>query len=239
METAKKAIEKSLYGSEDYIVSRMVVPERYTGVLVGKNGSNLSKLETDHGVAATLLRLNHELVLRGSPENVKTCRASVYKMLATINVNESIPISRVQYEELSKDNTMKSIIDGISVNATLENTEVKLRGIDVDVKEAKSRFIEKLTGKYVAYIPLDAAQLNKLQKTNSLDEKLRQIGDSSKAALALDTKECAIKIEGKRSNVKKAKLTVFKYLEFMLPSQFAKVRTSPLFYSVNFFVIVK
>jgi len=139
VEMAKKVIEKSLYGSDDYIVSRMVVPERYTGVLVGKNGSNLSKLETDHGVTATLLRLNHELVLRGSPESVKTCRASVYKMLATVNVNESIPISHVQYEELSKDSTMKSIIDGISVNATLENKEVKLRGIEADVKEAKSQ----------------------------------------------------------------------------------------------------
>jgi hypothetical protein len=87
----------------------------------------------------TVPRLNHELVLIGSPESVKTCRASVYKMLVTVNVNESIPISHVQYEELSKDSTMKSIIDGISVNATLENKEVKLRGIEADVKEAKSQ----------------------------------------------------------------------------------------------------
>ncbi len=78
---------------------------------------------------------------------------------------------------------MRSILDGINVNESLENTEVKLQGIEVDVKEAKSRIFEKLTGKYVAYIPLDVAQLNKLQKTTSFDEKLMQIGESSKATL--------------------------------------------------------
>jgi len=220
---AVKAIETSLYGGEGYTVSRLPVPERFTGVIVGKNGCNLTKLEIDHGVTASLLRLRHELVLRGPPENVKICRASVIKMLATFNVSEIVPITRAQYEELSKDNTMKTLLDGISVSATLENTEVKLRGVETDVNEAKSRIVEKLTGKYVAIIPLDVVQLNKLQKTTMFSEKLREIGDSSKAILALDSKDCAISIEGKRSNVKKAKLTVFKYLEFMLPAQFSKV----------------
>lgn len=223
---AMKAIETSLYGGEGYTVSRLPVPERFTGVIVGKNGCNLTKLEIDHGVTASLLRLRHELVLRGPPENVKICRANVIKMLATFNVSEVVPITRAQYEELSKDNTMKTLLDGISVSAALENTEVKLRGVETDVNEAKSRIVEKLTGKYVAMIPLDVVQLNKLQKTTMFSEKLREIGDSSKANLALDSKDCAINIEGKRSNVKKAKLTVFKYLEFMLPAQFSKVRFS-------------
>ena len=218
---SRKAIERSLHGGEGYDVSRFSILDKFRGIVVGKNGSNLTKLETDHEVSATLLRSNNDLVLRGAPEKVKNCRAAVIKLLATVNVNETVPITRFQYEELSKDNSMRDITDGLNVNATLDKEDVKIRGIEADVKEAIARVIEKLTGKYVATIPLDLAQLNKLQKAAS--EKFSQIGESSRATLSLDAEECAVRIEGKRSNVKKAKFTLFKFLDFMLPSQFAKV----------------
>jgi polyribonucleotide nucleotidyltransferase len=220
---AKNAIIASLSGGDGWYVARLTIPDKFKGIVVGRGGSNLAKLETDNeGLLATLLRMNNQLVLRSKDEaQVKSAKKGVVKMLATMSVTEIMPISTFYFEKLSANNMMRTITDGLNVSATLEKEELKLRGIELDVKEAKARIVEKMTGKYTTYMPLDDIQMSKMKKAG--DETFKTIRDQAKTHVSLDEEEGGIKLEGSRTKVKKAKFTLLKFLDFILPAQFAKV----------------
>jgi len=221
---AKGEIEASLRGGKGWSVARIFVPDKFKGIVVGRGGSNLTKLESENeGMLATLLRTNNQLVLRSkNAHQVQKAKQEVVKMLATANVSEVMEISAFYYEQLSANNVMRTITDGLNVQATLEKEQLKLRGIEFDVKEAKARIIEKMTGKYSSFLPLDPAQIGKLKKASR--DILTQVSDQTKARVFLDEEDCSIKLEGSHTKIKKAKNTLLEFLDFLLPAQFAKVR---------------
>jgi len=221
---AKVALSEAIYGGNGVLVSKIKIPDTLRGIVIGKDGSQLKQIETDHeGVAAVLVRGSDLLALRGKEDQVKKARSRVFSLLATAHVKETMPISSFDYEELTKPDVMRFVCDGLNVQVTLESDVVKIRGVNVDITDAKARILEKLTGKYSTSVLLEEVQVGKVKKAVSDGGHFIRINESTKAIVSLDAAAQSINITGKRANVKKAKFLLLKMLDFILPSQFAKV----------------
>jgi transcription antitermination factor NusA-like protein len=93
------------------------------------------------------------------------------------------------------------------------------------VRDAKSLLNEHFTGVYAGYIDLDASQCTRLKSTITKDPShFERIKLSTGADVMVDESESVIKVTGKKSNVKKAKLSLLGVLEFMFPKQFQTVK---------------
>mmetsp|Transcript_50614 Transcript_50614/g.61045 ORF Transcript_50614/g.61045 Transcript_50614/m.61045 type:complete len:1310 (+) Transcript_50614:177-4106(+) len=227
VDAALKELEQFMIGGDGFQVVKLKVPDFSVGVIIGKGGSNIAKLEKDYeGVVVDLLRTSGMLSIRGPENAVRGCRSSVITTLATIRVTDTIVISPEQRVGLARPEVMKKITDGLGAQITLSDHSVKIRGIPIDVKDAKALVLEQLNGIFEATIDLEASQLSKVSKAVKDFSHFQRIKEMSKADLTLDTLTSAIVISGKRGNVKKAKNQLFGFLDFLLPSEFAKVKVT-------------
>ena len=58
---------------------------------------------------------------------------------------------------------MKKINDGLSIQITLNNYYVKMRGRSSNVRDATFRLTKQITGMFSAYIELEATQFSKVR----------------------------------------------------------------------------
>jgi transcription antitermination factor NusA-like protein len=227
VDAALEALKRFMIGGDGFHVVKLKIPDFAVGVIIGKGGSNIAKLEKDYeGVVVDLLRSSGMLSIRGPDNAVKECRSSVITTLATIRVTDTIVVSPEQRDGLARPEVMKKITDGLGAQITLSDHSVKIRGIPTDVKDAKALVMEQLNGRFEATVDLEPSQLGKVSKAVKDFNHFQRITEMSKADLALDTLTSAIVISGKRGNVKKAKNQLFGFLDFLLPSEFARVKVT-------------
>ncbi|KAL7520238.1 hypothetical protein ACHAWX_004971 [Stephanocyclus meneghinianus] len=223
---AKKEIEYFLYGGEGLAVCKFKVPEDAIGIIVGKGGSNLVKLESDfEGVRIHVPKDKNIVSIRGPEELVKKCRVRLVTDIATMRIVDNIEVSSQQHDDLSHSDIIKKIASGTNTSITLNEGSIKIRGISNDVRDAKALFVEHFTGSYSGLIDLGASQCSRLKSTIAKDSShFERIKLSTGTDVSLDESESCIKVTGKKASVKKAKLSLIGFLDFLLPKQFQTVK---------------
>lgn len=227
---ALEDVRRFLNGGDGMAVCKFKVPEGARGIIIGKGGSNLAKLETDfEGVRIHVPRHNTIISVRGPEDLVKQCRTRLIVTIATVKVDDTIVISPEQHDELSKYDALKRMSRFTNAQLSLNETSIKLRGTSADVRDAKANISEHLTGIYHGYIDLEVSQFSRLKNSITKDSShFQRIRASTGANVILEDSDCAIHISGKKSIVKKAKSSVMEYvmefLSFMLPSQLQTVK---------------
>ena len=76
--------------------------------------------------------------VRVPEESVKKCRTHVIYVASTAKVFSIVPIDNTQHIILENTETMKKNNDGLSVQITLNNKSVKMRGLSSNVRDVKS-----------------------------------------------------------------------------------------------------
>jgi len=193
----------------------------------GDNGL-IRKVEKEHHVS--VFYSEHRLFIRGKEESVGAARSKILATLATTKVVEFVPISSEQKNMLVK---ASSVIRDVGADANTEmklmSSSVRIRGVSSDVRYAKGRLAEIITGSYKSYIDLDAGQCSIVSTTVTKDPShFERIRTSTDTDLDLDEEMKVIYILGKRSNVEKAKALLFDFLDFALTSsmEYVKVEKS-------------
>mmetsp|Transcript_37996 Transcript_37996/g.55519 ORF Transcript_37996/g.55519 Transcript_37996/m.55519 type:complete len:1279 (-) Transcript_37996:332-4168(-) len=233
--TAVEAVSKFFNGGDGFGVEKLKVPEGVLGIVIGKGGGNISKLEKDYeGINIHVHRNSNYLSIRGPVEKVNECRVDIITLMATSRVTELVPLSPGQHEILAQPDIMKKITNDINVNVTLSDASLKIRGVSTDVADTKAILMEHLTGEYEASVILEPSQFSKVSAAVRDPSHFERIRKTTNASIRMDSTESAIIISGKRSSVKKAKTFLTGVLDFLLPSQFAKVKVpKPLVKSMN------
>jgi len=227
VEAAKKVIDKFLYGGEGITVVKFKVAEDAIGGIVGKGGSNLTKLEKDfEGVIIYIPKNQNTVSLRGPKEMVEKCRTQLVTDMVTNRILDSIDLTPKQQKDLSSNaNVIKRIAGPTNTSIVLNGGSIKIRGVSRDVRDAKALLHEHFTGSYSGYIDLDKSQYDTLKSTLSNDNShLERIRTSTGANPILDDSNSVIKITGKRTSVKHAKDSVIGFLDFLFPNQIQTVK---------------
>jgi len=229
---AKQKLNQFLNGGDGHSVSKLVVSEQAVGSVIGKGGSRRMELEDKYeGVKIFIERTNGLITLRGPEQAVQDCRTEILKIVSSVRVQESIPITPQQHTELSKPEVMRRLTSGIPVHVTMTETEVSVRGIFTDVRDALALVKAHLTGVYEARVELDASQYSKISASCRDPSHFNRMKESTSTEIELDPSCSSIVIRGKRGNVKKAKMLVMGFLDFLLPSNFEHIKMPKAFQS--------
>ena len=121
---------------------------------------------------------------------------------------------------------MKDIIMLLPVEYNLAETFVKLRRNSSNANYVKSRLLEYVTGVYNSSIYLDYSLMTLVCSVAKNPSHLERIRTSTNTKLTLNEKSACIEISGKISSVTKVKTYIMLFLEYVLLSQFSKVKVS-------------
>ena len=229
---AKKKINQFLHGGDGHAVSKLVVSEQAVGSVIGKGGTRRMELEDKHeGVRIFVERTNGVITLRGPDQAVQDCRTEILKIVSSVRVQESMPLSPQQHAELSKPDVVRKLTGGIPVHVTVTETEVIARGIFTDVRDALALLKAHLTGVYETRVELDSSQYLKISAACRDPSHFNRMKETASTEIALDPSSSSIVIRGKRGGVKKAKLLLMDFLDFLLPSNFEHIKMPKAFQS--------
>lgn len=187
----------------------------------------MAKLESEfEGVRINIPKNANTVSLRGPEDNVKKCRIKLVTEIATYRVSDTMDLTPGQHSDLSINlDIIKRIAGSTNTSIAMNEGSVKIRGVSRDIRDAKALLREHVTGSYSGHIDLDGPQYDKLKSTLSRDSShFERVELSSGAKMSLDESESAIKIIGKKANVKKAKLSLIGFLEFIFPKQIQTVK---------------
>jgi rRNA processing protein Krr1/Pno1 len=233
VKAAAAEIRKFLYGSNDITVLKVPVPDAIIGAIIGKGGSNISKLEKENeGVTVDVNSITNAMTIRGEESAVYLCRGAVLKEMVNVNANDSIKVDLDVLEQLSDNRCIRKITDGLPVNVTVTASQVKLRGNYIDVANVKAAVEELANGSYQGQVTLSSSLLRALLSNDGSKPLFEIIQNESGANVELHEESSSIKITGKKSFVKRAKFSIFDHLEsnynycfskLVVPKHIAKV----------------
>jgi hypothetical protein len=230
--SAKKRLNQFLVGGDGHSVCKVLVSEQAVGAVIGKGGSRRAELEGKHdGLKIVIDRSGGIITLRGPEQSVQDCRVEIIKIVSSIRIEESMPITPEQHDEISKPEVVRRMTSGMPVQVTVSDDAVKVRGIFSDVRDALALVKAHLTGIYETQVELDPNQFNKVSGAARDPSHINRMKESSNAEIDLDPAKNSIVIHGKRANVKKAKILVMGFLDFILPSNFEHIKVPKVFHS--------
>jgi hypothetical protein len=229
---AKKRLNQFLVGGDGHSVSKILVSEQAVGAVIGKGGSQIAKLEGNHnGLKVLIDRSSGTITLRGPEQSVQNSRVEIIKILSSVRIEESMPITPEQHAQISKPEVVRRVTSGIPVQVTVSDDAVKVRGIFADVRDTVALVKAHLTGVFEARVELDLTQFKKVSGAARDPSHFNRMKGSSNAEIDLDPANNSIVIHGKRANVKKAKILVMGFLDFILPSNFEHIKVPKVFHT--------
>lgn len=226
---------KILLGDEEYAVTKVIVPQLAIGLIIGKGGSGISQLEQKHkSVTISIYRSTNCLCLRGPHKAVEECRGTLVLKIAAAIVSQPIVLTPSDYETLKKSTEIFcSIQDETSVQLSMSESILKIKGPAGNVSEAQGLVEELLQGIYKATVYFDSAMMKQIELCINQD-LIDLIAMETKCSLVKDAKHFSIIISGKRINVRKAKTLMMDALTSSLPENFMRIKISkPLVKAVN------
>jgi len=221
-EKAEQDLKMFLYGGNGTAVSKIVIAGNAIGMVIGKGGSNIAKLRSNHGgVTISVGRSSNCICIRGGEDEVMSCRSEILRSVATTAMSESLQINKEDYENFSKPGMRTKIISDIPVSLDVKQSSIKIRGKCADVNDAKALLEDFITGIYKSCVVVSPFQFDRVSKCM---EELERIRDTTKTQITCEKNTSAVHITGKRPSVKKAKVLLTNILEDLFPSQFTKVK---------------
>eukprot|EP00566_Odontella_aurita_P003877 CAMPEP_0113591436 /NCGR_PEP_ID=MMETSP0015_2-20120614/37269_1 /TAXON_ID=2838 /ORGANISM="Odontella" /LENGTH=1296 /DNA_ID=CAMNT_0000497819 /DNA_START=165 /DNA_END=4055 /DNA_ORIENTATION=- /assembly_acc=CAM_ASM_000160 len=227
VDAALVEVRRFLEGDDTFAVCKLKVQDGLIGVVIGKGGANISKLEEENeGVLIQASGDTSILSIRGPVVTVEKCRSQVISQLATARVTENVAIMLDQYESLSASDYLRKLSNSTGTQVNLSENMVKIRGTSANVKDANALLLEHLTGTYKQSVELEQSQLTRVGAAAKDPSHFERIQNATQTEVSLDYDMSSILISGKRGNVKKAKTFVMGFLDFLLPSEFDKVKVA-------------
>lgn len=227
VEAALADVRQFLEGGDDFAVVKLKVPDGLLGVVIGKGGANISKLEEENeGVMIQATGETGLLCIRGPVDAVEECRSTVISQLAASKFTENVLITLDQHDSFEGSDYLRKLGNATGTQLSLSEKLVKIRGTSADVKDAKAMLLEHLTGTYRQAIELEPAQLSKVRAAAKDPTHFERIQSATHTEVSLDPDSSSIIVSGKRASVKKAKVFVMGFLDFLLPSEFDKIKVA-------------
>ena len=107
----------------------MIVPSNLLGILIGKEETNIMKLEQqNNGVTIHTQGNSTIIVIKGPVNSVQDTRGEIAKRIDTERVSDSIIITSSQNEKISKSDAIEKIIMLLPDEYNLVDLFVKFRG---------------------------------------------------------------------------------------------------------------
>jgi len=223
---ARASVSRFLYGGEGFCVLKVAVADSTLGIVIGKGGSNLQKLEKEfEGATLQVQRSSNTLLIRGTEEVVRPCWSSVVRMMATAKITETITIDSEQHDTVSAT-TVKRIMDNIPVAINVTEHSVKIRGTAADVRDAKLAVLDILGAGYEAKVDLCAQHFAKLRVAMKESSPFADIQSENDVVIEVDALSSSLGIKGKRANAKRAKLQIISFLESFYGDEFQKIKVA-------------
>ena len=213
VKAAAEKVMRFLYGGDGIIILRIPMPQSIIGALIGKGGSNISKLEKEHeGVKIDVNNTTNMLSIRGEDNAAYLCRGTVLKEMVNVNANDSIKVNLDVLEQLADKRYIRKITGDLPVNITLTASQVKLRGNCVDVATVKAAIEELSNGSLQSQVALSWPLFDTLRSNVGTTPLFDTIQSETTTSIEMDEESSSIRIIGKRSFVKRAKFFIFDHL---------------------------
>jgi rRNA processing protein Krr1/Pno1 len=225
VQTAVKALNQFLFGGDGAIVHKIVLNGQLLAMVIGRGGKNKIELQKKFpNVSITVNNSNSTLTLRGPEEEAEECRVDVLKLIAGAQVTETIIISSKLHDRFAKKTKPRDLVRDIPVQITLLDDSLKVRGYAPDVRDAVAILNDAIHGKYEARLALTTPQFDQiLSSCRHQSSPLQRVKDASGASVVIDPSDQSVVFLGKRSQVKTAKIELFKFLDFLFGSSFARL----------------
>lgn len=231
---AVSKLNQFVHGGDGISVFKLFAPSNVVGVIIGKKGSNIAKLEKEHEGVSIDVKRSACIFIRGPDEVAQKCRNVILSTIATSKVTSNMTINEGQYDQLVKSNALENFASDVRVHFKLSKSQVQMRGTSKDVNDFEALVEEHLTGIYNASVNIDPSLMEILKPTFDDPSHFERTRNDSKATVQLDSSKCSINLSGKRSQVKKAKSSIITLLTTNIPSQICKMRIAkPLLRSVG------
>jgi len=225
IQAVQNEINKMMFGGEGYIVERLFVPISVLGKVIGKQGKNITKYESENKpVIVNLNRLTNCISIHGPAQEAMSCRGMVIKDLSQTDVNEEIKIESDAFDKLSKPGTIGKITMGAPVQVKLSETHIRLRGSFCDVQATLSQIVDLINGVYLTSVTLTPSHFDMISSSKEVQSRFDDVSKATSTTVTLEKSKSAIVVEGKRSNAKRAKTMLISALETALPSKFMKIK---------------
>lgn len=223
---AIKRLDQFLNGGDGHTVSRIAVTEQALGVIIGKGGSKRSELEKKYEGIALFIHKSNRVTIRGPEQAVELCRIDILKLVSSVRIQQVMSITPEQHAILSKRDVIRRATNGIPVQVTLTENEVKIRGLFTDVRDAQALIKEPIDGFYEARVELDPSQLACVRGACRKQNHFLRMEEATNATVNLDLSMSSIIVTGERENVKRAKCLVIEFIDFLLAANFTHLKIS-------------
>jgi len=221
VDLAEAAITHSLEGGEDG-GTKLVEADAYSmSALIGRGGTNIKKLETQHNVHLDILRSRGVVRIRGEPGDVDEAKKAVIAFIQALRIVVPVlrPTGVSSAVALQVVTRASSLFFGVDMEAT--DYEIILRGPQRMVLEAKKYITENFSDSATAVIKLSESQFSVLEVNAELNFK--QIQDIHKVSVRMDSQTFGIVLSGPAAAVLKAQLQTNRMLDYLFPDDFASV----------------
>jgi len=221
-------VKKFLYGGEGLCVLKISVPSSIIGAIIGKGGNNISKLEKEHeGAKIDVNSSVNVIAIRGSEEVAYLCRGTIMKEMVKVQASETLRVDVDAHEDLSKTSTLRTITNDLPVSVTFSTSHVKLRGNCVDVLTVKAAVVEFVSGSYEGHLALMPTLYDQVQAAAETKTFVQSMQEDTMTTAEFEKESHSLRINGKKSNVKRAKAMFLDFMESRFSPYSSKVLKVP------------
>eukprot|EP00977_Amphora_coffeiformis_P012822 scaffold3240_cov187-Amphora_coffeaeformis.AAC.17 len=228
VEKAMKAVTQFLYGNDDgNTVRRIALNDETYGVAWGKRGRTKISLESKYEcVKITGHRGETMLTVRGPEADVERCVKDLLYILATAKVTRRVNLTKGQEDTFEKSLQADEISNSLSVNITVEDGVVVLRGIPPNVEYAAGLVREIVDGVFESNIRLCRSAFTRVKTAFSTNIHVKKLSEKHSIKMSFDESNLALVVMGVRKEVATAKKEIVKLLAFLLDDRFKEIEIS-------------
>ncbi len=223
VDRAIESLKRTLHGGDGVAVEDVSIDESARGVVIGRNGANIKKLESDHNIKVSVLTKSNALRLRGAPDDVANATKEIIVFIASQRISKSIEMKNDKEKKMfgrGSPMTRHFLALGVSPNMNKDGV-LKLTGCLGDVHEARRMVLETTTGRFDCTIDLDMVHMLMIGTISS--PHWQRIIDISRAIITIEPGKNIVVVEGTREQVSKAMDQIHGYFGFCLNDRFLKV----------------
>jgi hypothetical protein len=164
VQLAVQKIKTFLYGDNNFIVEKFVIPRNMVGVIIGSQGCNVNRYEQRFSVNLEISSNSGLVAIRGQTINVFNCREILLNEMISSHTFDTLSTTQESIAFLEEPDNFRKISHGLPVDIHFSFNAIKLRGICYDVeilKEAIQAIDSKTFVTKVRLLPNNFASLNR------------------------------------------------------------------------------
>lgn len=204
------------------------------GALIGKGGTKIKEFESKHSVKVDILRSRNQVRVRGSDDAVQSAVLTLMAFLDKQRVTNTLDISSSAASESMSNAKLQDIcakahsLYGIETSIQQDDCVV-LNGSLKQVEEGKKFILESLSGEGETFVPVLSHHAQYFIDSEDAMAKLEHSAASAGVTASISSADCSrISLKGSCASMTKARLNVYRLLDFLFPVEFSSVPTDTL-----------